>query len=179
MPNDIDARDEYDQLQAFYDDAEAVLNAPDDVLFGVRPDASGWSPAQHLHHIWVANGKSLAAALYIAYGRGDTDGAPNEIGRAVLEAASIPRRAMTAPDTVRPPDDLDRAGLQEALTRSRSKLDAVGEHLAPLGAAEGRIEHPRMGMLDGPQWLRFVRIHSQHHLAIVRDILSSDPASSR
>jgi hypothetical protein len=55
----------------------------------------------------------------------------------------------------------------------------VGEHLAPLGAAEGRIEHPRMGMLDGPQWLRFVRIHSQHHLAIVRDILSSDPASSR
>ncbi|NBB75524.1 MAG: DinB family protein [Bacteroidetes bacterium] len=179
MPNDIDVRDECDQLQAFYDDAEAVLDAPDAVLFGVQPDASGWSPAQHLYHIWVANGKSLAAALYIAYGRGDADGGPNEIGRAVLEAASIPRRAMQAPGYVTPPDDLDRDALQDALTRSRSKLDAVGEHLDTLGAAEGRIEHPRMGMLDGPQWLRFVRIHSQHHLTIVRDILSSDPASYR
>lgn len=83
---------------------------------------------------------------------------------------------MDAPDTVRPPDDLDRAALNEALTRSRTKLEDVGAHLDALAAASGRIPHPSLGLLDGPPWLRFVRIHAEHHHAIVRDILQTDPS---
>ena len=175
----INIRDEYDQLRAFYDETAALLDQPNEALFKTDAGVSGWSPGQHLHHIWVANGKSLAAALYIAYGRGDADGSPNDVGRAMLEAESMPRNQMQAPDSVHPPDDLDREMLTEALTRSRGKLDDVGDQLDALAAAEGRLPHPRLGALSGPQWLRFVRLHAQHHQAIIRDILSSDLASSR
>jgi len=175
----IEVRDEYEQLRSFYDETAALLDQPDDVLFTTDAAVSGWSPAQHLHHIGVANGKSLAAALYIAHGRGEADGSPNEIGNAVLETASMPRNTMQAPDSVRPPDDIDREALTEALARSRNKFDEVGEQLGALAAAEGRLPHPRLGALSGPQWLRFVRIHAQHHHTIIRDILAADTTRSR
>jgi hypothetical protein len=179
MDFDIDLNHEYDQLRSFYDDTAALLDQPDDVLFTTNASVSGWSPAQHLHHVWLASGKSLAAALYIAYGRGNADGSLGEAGRAVLEAESMPRNQMQAPDAVSPPDDLDRQVLTDTLSRSRGKLDDVGEQLDALAAAEGRLPHPRLGALNGPQWLRFVRIHAQHHHDIIRDILSADPTRPR
>lgn len=170
----INVPHEYDYLRTFYDETAALLDRPDDVLFEANAAVSGWSPAQHLYHVWIANGKSLAAALYIAKGRGEADGSPNEVGQAVLIQASMPRNKMEAPDAVRPPGDVDRDGLAETLRRSRGKFEDVGAHLDALLAADGRLPHPRLGVLDGPQWLRFVRIHAQHHHAIIRDILSSD-----
>jgi hypothetical protein len=173
MPYDIDLSDEFAQLDRFYADAEAWLDAPDDVLFAVRDDVSGWSPAQHLHHIGVANGMSLTAALYAAMGRGETGGAPDEGGRAVLEREQIPRNRLQAPKQVSPSEEIDRAAAREAISRSRGKLDELRDQQEALATAEGRIEHPRMGMLNGPEWLRFVRIHSQHHHAIIEDILAA------
>lgn len=175
----INVRDEYAQLRTFYDETAALLDESDDVLFETHPAVSGWSPAQHLYHVWIANGKSLAAALYIAHGRGDADGSPNDAGRAVLETESMPRNRMQAPDSVSPSDDLDRNTLSETLVRSRSKFEELGEQRDTLAAATGRLPHPRLGALSGSQWLRFVRIHAQHHHAIIRDILSSDPTPSR
>lgn len=169
----IDLQQEYDQLAAFYDDTAALLDEPDAAIFDVKEKVSGWSPAHHLHHIWVANGKSLAAALLIARGRGMPDGTPNEAGRMMLEQETIPRNQFTAPESVTPPDEPDRAALDEALTRSRNKLEDVGAQLDALATGEGRLPHPRMGLLNAPQWIRFVRIHSQHHHAIIRDILAA------
>ena len=179
MIDDIDLRDEHNQLCTFYDETERLLDQPDDALFGVKEAVSGWSPAHHLYHAWLASGKSLAAALYIAQGRGGAEGMPNDTGRAVLTQETIPRQQMDAPDMVRPPADVDHGALAEALTRSRRKLEEIGAHLDALGTAEGRLPHPRLGALNGPQWLRFVRIHAQHHHAIIRDILSSHAASSK
>ncbi len=171
MPLDIDVRHEFDQLRAFYEATGPLLDQPDAVLFDVNEAVSGWSAAHHLYHIWFANGKSLAAALYAAEGRGTPEGAPNEAGRIMLERGAIPRNRLNAPAMVQPPDDLDRAALQEALDRSREKLDAIEARLDALPASEGRLPHPRMGSLNAEEWLRFVRIHSEHHHAIVRDIL--------
>lgn len=174
----IDVQSEYDSLRSFYNETADLLDQPDDVLFGVEPSVSGWSPAQHLYHVWLANGKSLAAALYITQGRGETDGSPNEIGRAVLMEASVPRHQMKAPESVTPPDDPDRKVLTETLTRSRGKFDDLGARLDALSTANGRLPHPRLGALNGPQWLRFVRVHAQHHHAIIRDILNSEAPRS-
>ena len=167
----IDAAHEYDHLRAFYDASAQLLDQPDAVLFGVNEAVSGWSPAHHLHHIWVANGRSLAAVLHAASGRGADEGGPNEAGRVVLERGTIPRNRLNAPAMVQPPDDPDRAALQEALARSRDKLDAIEADLDALPDAKGRIPHPRMGALNAAEWLRFVRIHSDHHHAIIQEIL--------
>lgn len=171
----IDVHHEFDQLRTFYEATASLLDQPDEVLFEIHEGVSGWSPGHHLYHIWLANGKSLAAVLYAASGRGNAEGRPNKAGRLVLERGSIPRNRLSAPAMVQPPEDIDRTALEEALDRSREKLAEVEAQLDALSASEGRLEHPRMGPLNAEEWLRFVRIHSEHHHAIVREILDADP----
>lgn len=176
MPSTISVRDEYDRLHAFYDATAALLDRADDVLFAPDPSISDWSPAEHLYHVWLANGRSLKAAVLIAQNAlplQDAD-APNDAGRAVLAEERFERGRNEAPENVRPPDAVTREDLEEALERSRAKLEALAPHLEALAGTTGRLEHPRLGPLNGPEWIRFVRVHSEHHHAIIRDILSSD-----
>lgn len=176
MDIDIDIHDEYDRLHAFYDVTAALLGHPDDVLFAPDATVSNWSPAEHLYHIWLANGRSLKAAVLMAQNAlplQDAD-APNDAGRAVLANERFERGRNEAPDNVRPPAMVSRENLEEALERSRAKLEHLAAHLEALAGTTGRLEHPRLGPLNGPEWIRFVRVHSEHHHAIIRDILSSD-----
>jgi hypothetical protein len=172
----IDVRDEYDRLRAFYDATGALLDHPDDVLFRTDETVSDWSPAEHLYHIGLANGRSLKAALLMAQGALPLQehGEPNEAGRTVLNEGHFETGRYEAPDNVQPPASITRDDVQEALSRSRAKLDDLADHLAVLSTVAGRLAHPRLGPLNGPQWLRFVRVHSEHHHAIIRDILPPD-----
>lgn len=173
MLPDIDVRTEYDRLAELYDTSGRHLDHDDARLFAVAGDVSGWSPARHLYHIWLANGRSLTAARFAATGRRTVDeGAPTDAGRVVLAGEQIPKGQMEAPDSVRPPDTLDRPTLEAALDRSRTALTRFGDALGQAATADGRIEHPALGALTAPQWARFVRIHTEHHLAIVDDILA-------
>lgn len=172
----ISVRDEYDRLHTFYDATAALLDRAEDILFDPDPSVSDWSPAEHLYHIWLANGRSLKAAVLMAQNAlplQDSD-APNETGRAVLAEERFERGRNEAPANVLPPDAVTREDLKEALERSRSKLDALEPHLEALAGTTGRLKHPRLGPLNGPEWIRFVRVHSEHHHAIIRDILPSD-----
>ena len=174
MPLTIDPYDEYDRLRYFYDVTTSLLDRSDDALFSTLPEMSGWSPAQHLDHIWLANGKSLMAAAYAAEGKKTVaDGALNDAGRALLANETIPRGQMSAPENVSPPHGLDRNRLRQTLARSQKALATVSDAMGMLPEATGRIPHPALGALTATQWLRFVRIHSDHHLDIVNDILNA------
>lgn len=177
MDLNIDVRAEYDRLRTFYAETEALLDAPDDVLFEANEAVSDWSPARHLYHIWLANGRSLKAAVLMAQGQLPLEdgGSPNATGRKVLAEERFVRGQSEAPDNVRPPVSVAREELAETFQRSRAKLDALAPHLDALAGVTQRLEHPRLGLLDGPEWLRFVRIHSEHHHAIIRDILETEP----
>lgn len=167
----IDALDEYERLHHFYDVTTALLDRGDE-LFEAVPDVSGWSPAQHLDHVWQANGKSLMAAAYAAEGKKTVDeGSINETGRRLLASEEIPRGQMATPDSVAPPARLDRERLRQTLARSQKAFATVGHAMDLVPGATGRIPHPALGPLTAAEWLRFVRIHSDHHRAIVDDIL--------
>lgn len=171
----IDVQNEYDELRSFYGEAEALLRQSGDPLFEVQPAVSGWSPAQHLYHLSVANGKSLKAALVLANGKAPSEkGTPNEFGQRVLREGRMPRQQLEAPPSVRPPGEVSREELDASLRRSRKKLDALADHLDDLPALTGRLPHPRIGPLTASQWLRFVRIHSQHHWGIVQEIVAQE-----
>lgn len=180
MNLNIDVQAEHERLRAFYDETEALLDRPDDALFGVNAAVSGWSPAEHLYHVWLSNGRSLKAVLLMAQNGLPLaeEGHPNELGRTVLTEERFERGRGEAPDNVRPPDTVGRAKLVETFERSRAKLDELAPHLDALQQVTGRLQHPSLGPLDGPEWLRFVRVHSEHHHAIIRDILRIDPSRS-
>ena len=175
MSVSIDPHDEYRRLLRFYDSSIELLDRPDDELFTARPSVSAWSPAQHLFHTWLSAGRMLKAVQLIHHEMGPVqqDGQPSETGRYVLQREQFVRGAGQAPENVHPPAALTREDLQEALDRSRSKLSAVRGLLDVLPTAEGRLAHHRFGALNALEWLRVTRVHAEHHLAIIDDVLEA------
>ena len=172
---DIDLQEEYRELGAFYDAVEPLLDWPDATLYRVAGAVSAWSPAQHLYHVLRANGMMLKGIHLICQGHRMTanEGAPNDAGRRVLAGGFI-RGLGKAPDAVVPPDDVPREALQDSWSRSRKKHAETEAFLPQIPDAAGRIPHGFLGTLDASEWLRLARLHSEHHLAIIRDIVGQE-----
>ena len=169
----IDLHDEYSHLDAAYNAFEDLLHAADSALFDVRPGVSGWSPAQHLFHILKSNGMMLKGIRLICKGAPPVlpEGALNRMGRIILERGRFLRGGQ-APDAVVPPKELTLDDLRQAFARSRATYDATAALLPEMADAQGYLPHMFLGDLDARQWLRLARLHSEHHLGIVRDILA-------
>lgn len=77
----------------------------------------------------------------------------------------IPRGKAKAPEIVVPKTNLDVALLQEHLNKSRNSLMEI-ESLSNYHY----FEHPYLGKLKKKDALRFLEIHTNHHLEIITDI---------
>jgi len=133
----------------------------------VRAAPDSWSVAQHLQHLSLAAEYSLKAVRLIASGEGARrEGRAEVMARRVLRSGVIPRGAQ-APDPTRPSPDGDPV-------RTRETLDTCRTWLGDLESADlrnGTVPHPLLGLFDGLEWLRFVDVHTQHHLVQIREIL--------
>ncbi len=78
----------------------------------------------------------------------------------------IPRGVAQSPKAVRPPAIITPEDLLLQLEMARVKLRSI-EGLDE----KAHFEHPYFKMLDKGQAKRFVKIHTEHHLKIIRDIL--------
>ncbi len=165
----FDSRRNHAALAALYDAGDAIAAWPDERLFAVVPEVSAWSPAHHLHHVALANARIFSDLAKAAETK--TKDAPggriNAVGLAILTVGRIPRGRGKAPREVCPPADLTRADIEAARARSRSAFEALEPYLDALPALKARMRHPFFGMLNAPQWLRFVYVHTRHHLAII------------
>lgn len=175
---DIDPQDEYERLGGSYERFARLLDAPDAALHRRATAISAWSPAQHLHHILIANGMMLKGIALICAGgsRILPEGALNDDGRYVLTHEHFPRGRGQAPAPTRPPADPSRADLRQGLARSQSRYEAAAKILPQVAGARGYLPHLFLGELDALQWLRLARVHSEHHLAIIDEILAHDAA---
>lgn len=85
---------------------------------------------------------------------------------AVYISGSMPRGVAKAPDSVKPPEIVETSDIFEQLNEAKlklSKIDSLDEH--------ANFAHPVFGMLNRQQSKRFIEIHTNHHLAIIRDII--------
>ncbi len=132
---------------------------------------SGWSVADHLEHLLLADRRILSWLETAAGGTATTDrGGPSVTGLLVLLTGAIPRGRGQAPDGTRPegvPPDALADGWSELLERVRT-LRARTEELR---ASRARSMHPVLGSFGTWQWTRFARVHHGHHGAIIRQIL--------
>ncbi|MEL6652894.1 MAG: DUF1569 domain-containing protein [Bacteroidota bacterium] len=85
---------------------------------------------------------------------------------AVFISGSIPRGVAQSPKSVRPPEVIVTEDIRKQLSEARSNLQAFTT--LPEGA---NFEHPVFGNLNRKKSLRFLEIHTDHHLKIIRDIL--------
>ena len=174
------AHKEYQRLQAFYEEALHVLAWPEPRLFGVAPAVSAWSPAQQLHHAMAINGQVLESLLKACTGeeQPETEGRANLIGMLVLTTGHIPRGRGRSPRRFVPPPTIARDDVQALIQRTRGILAALEPHLPRFDGLPGRWRHAVFGKLNAQQFLRFARIHSLHHLSIIRDIDHKRPAGT-
>ena len=78
----------------------------------------------------------------------------------------IPRGKAKAPRAVRPPDDFSQQELIGLEQKALSMLSSVSE-ISPLA----QFDHPRVGILNKDKAMKFLAIHTTHHLKIIKDIL--------
>jgi hypothetical protein len=78
----------------------------------------------------------------------------------------IPRGKARAPKVVMPPEVITKADLINQLQEAKIQI----EKTEPLTKTSHFIHHV-FGMLSKEQTLRFLEVHTKHHLKIVNDIL--------
>jgi Protein of unknown function (DUF1569) len=84
----------------------------------------------------------------------------------VFAKGKIPRGRGKSPSSVLPKENLNTISLNEHLTKIRAKIKEL-ESL-PI---DKYFDHPYFGNLKKVETIKFLEIHTKHHLAIVEDIL--------
>ncbi len=162
-------------------DLEAALERIDSLLASdpedwslQRADVSSWSVAQQVDHMLRSVARMLSAADMIRIGydaRIKPDGQASLPGRMLLRAGAIPRGRAEAPEDVLP---VLAPTVEDCRARYETVLlvvAAFAPHLDVIRTVRGTISHPLLGDFRAKDWLRFARMHTEHHLAIVDDIL--------
>ena len=126
---------------------------------------SAWSALEHLDHtIKVASG------LLHVLNKEEIPRLPrgiSVIGRLVLLIGWIPRGRGRSPERMLPaPATVDE--LQQRLTEMDAQIERVANRTAAVPAFP-IVRHPVFGGLTYAQALRFIAIHTHHHLKILDD----------
>ncbi len=152
---------------------QQIVRWPDERLYVRVSAVSGWSPAQHVQHALIALRRFFDAIGQLDRGEGIDPAGRGHLAlasRALLWSGWIPRGRAQTPDFAAPDDIPSHAGLIE---NQRSAWEAFGR-LSPQAsrfrAIRGTIDHPVLGPLHAAAWWRFACIHTEHHVAIIRDI---------
>ncbi len=160
-------------IDAALDNYRAQLDSIPDDLFQTTPPAGGWSYAEVYSHILSATLGSSIALEKCANGTcPSTEDGPTFLGRLMMFTGSFPPIKVKVPAAIAakmPVSKLSKEEAKNLLIKCRKRIDDT----VPLvkGASTGsRFKHPRLGMLNAKQWLKFIRIHLVHHLKQLRRI---------
>ena len=153
-----------------------LLELPESTLFTPQSEISLWCIAEQLNHLILADDLSVRNVRTVAKGSGmllrDPEKRDPE-ALAILTRGRFPRGQAEAPRFVRPPKVVDVPLCRRFLDELEAELEAVEAELPALLAETRCVPHQVLGDLTGPDWLRFARAHSAHHLLIVRDLLAA------
>lgn len=133
-----------------------------------NPEISKWSMYRQCEHVLLVNTQVLEMIA-----KGDT---PLEkrsrslLSYLTLTFGFIPRGRADAPDYVLP-KNIGRDELFALLNKLRNQLIDI-EKLKELRSKDVVGNHPYFGGLNRIEWLRFIEVHTKHHLKIIREILS-------
>lgn len=94
----------------------------------------------------------------------------NPLRAFVFATGKLARGKGKAPEATRPPATIRTEDIEEQLKIARRYLSAI-THLPE----KSHFEHPAFGVLHRDRALRFLEIHTNHHLSIIEDIIADCP----
>ena len=136
-----------------------------DDLFMVTPPIGGWSYAEVYDHILKATlGASIVLERCTNNNCQPTKNGLTLTGRYVLLMGSFPPFKTKAPQEMEATvKKIDKETAKNLIVKSRKRINGISEKMKT-ALPNSRYKHPRMGMLNAGQWLKFIRIHLEHHL---------------
>jgi hypothetical protein len=149
---------------------QQFLNKIDDDIFDQTPALNVWSYSEVYAHVIRANFSSLVAIEKCIHNRTSASGKITVLGRLVLFFGKFPPVKIKVPESVaKQVVKISREEARNELVRLKQKIEVVIPKLQKCSNSQ-RILHPRLGMLDACQWLRFIEIHTKHHLKQLKRI---------
>jgi len=133
----------------------------------INPQVSKVSVGWHLDHTLIT--------INEVYKVVDTSSVENykrrfNIGRAIMFTMNkIPRGRAKSPDQVRPAEISIGDSIISHLKQAKSYVKQIDSL-----PKKAHFKHPFVGTLNKKQAKRFLKIHTNHHLKIIRDILKRD-----
>lgn len=150
-------------MKSYFKTIESHLKDIDIVNPKVSSSSIGW---QIDHSLKVIN--SIYNAL-AASNPSDTKKTLTFIGRILLMLNYIPRGKGKSPKHVLPPEMIKIDDLKKQLTQAKTNIAAI-----PQLNKEAHFLHPYFGTMRRDTALKFIKMHTKHHLKIVKDILKND-----
>jgi hypothetical protein len=87
----------------------------------------------------------------------------------VLTTKKIPRGKAKAPKVVQPKDSVDSVFLQNHLSETQKKIKGLDQL-----SSNNYFDHPFFGKIKLKQTIKFLEIHTKHHLDIINDIVKKN-----
>lgn len=144
---------------------EKLLQELSEEKFAENPQYGGWSYAEVYSHIFTSGLLSFSAIQTCLDKKGtDSKNAPSWPVRLILLFGTFPPGKIKAPQKIAAlVKKISKKEAEDLIIKFKSRLNEVHEQL-PLVDLNQRVAHPRLGLLNATQWLRFIEIHTIHHV---------------
>ena len=156
---------QYRSLLAYVETYSNFLETLTEEEFQRSPAADVWSYAEVYSHIFQANlGSLVAAEKCINRTAEETSSRINWLAALILLLGRFPPGKIKAPERIAAMvKKISKEEARNLIVKFRSRLIQVAPNVSK-AAANRKIRHPRLGLLNAVQWFRFIQIHTKHHL---------------
>lgn len=158
---------EHKAIEAVLDNYRTQLDSIPDDLFDVTPPKGGWSYAEVYSHIMQATMAASIALERCTHGTAKpVKGGLNFWGFYVMLTNRFPPLKLKVPKSVEAKMPTTKISKEEAknwIVKCRKRMDDMATLINTTPTLR-RSQHPRLGTLNAAQWLKFIRVHLQHHI---------------
>lgn len=141
------------------------LNGFTDETFLAKKEEGVWSPAEVYAHIISANRITIKGMHKALNGEGTEDSSPLSFkARVIFFTGRIPK-GRKVPEVIekRTPKINSIAEAKQMLDLLESELNEIWDK-RDLWSDTQKLKHPALGLMNNSQWIKFMYIHSMHHL---------------
>ncbi|WP_430408275.1 DinB family protein [Kordia sp.] len=131
----------------------------------INLEVSEASVAWHMDHIYLMVDQLHKALKYSDESNYKAE--PNKTRDYVFTSNTLPRGRVTAPESVRPAENVTINTLKAHYNEALATVEKL-----PMLAEKKHFNHPILGTMNRDETIKFLTIHTEHHLKIIREILN-------
>ncbi len=135
---------------------------------------SQWNVAQHIEHI-IYTTKTGIFLLLEAIENSTIQTDMHQLGKDLLARGAFPLKQTQAPDFAIP-KNMSHKKLQSSAKRLLSSVENLTARTAEINQATNTSKHPILGGFTALHWLQFIALHQNHHIEIIKILISDKNA---